>query len=64
MVYGFPLFSLCVEFSNKNRTLVIQYSIKIEQDIECGGGYIKVMSGISLQNSICLTLLHIIFNVK
>ena len=33
------------EFSNKNRTLVIQYSIKFEQDIECGGGYIKLLSG-------------------
>ncbi|XP_021828737.1 calreticulin-3 [Prunus avium] len=33
------------EFSNKNRSLVIQYSIKFEQEIECGGGYIKLMSG-------------------
>ncbi|OEL21175.1 Calreticulin-3, partial [Dichanthelium oligosanthes] len=33
------------EFSNKNRTLVVQYSIKFEQDIECGGAYIKLMSG-------------------
>ncbi|KAI5006902.1 hypothetical protein ZWY2020_042114, partial [Hordeum vulgare] len=33
------------EFSNKGRTLVVQYSIKFEQEIECGGGYIKVMSG-------------------
>ncbi|KAK4762354.1 hypothetical protein SAY86_008122 [Trapa natans] len=33
------------EFSNKNRTLVLQYSIKFEQDIECGGGYIKLLSG-------------------
>ncbi|XP_068646682.1 calreticulin-3-like isoform X2 [Aristolochia californica] len=33
------------EFSNKNRTLVVQYSIKFEQDIECGGGYIKLLSG-------------------
>ncbi|KAI3797701.1 hypothetical protein L1987_32964 [Smallanthus sonchifolius] len=33
------------EFSNQNRTLVLQYSIKFEQDIECGGGYIKLMSG-------------------
>ncbi|CAL4953266.1 unnamed protein product [Urochloa decumbens] len=33
------------QFSNKNRTLVVQYSIKFEQDIECGGGYIKLMSG-------------------
>lgn len=33
------------EFSNKDRTLVVQYSIKFEQDIECGGGYIKLLSG-------------------
>ena len=33
------------EFSNKDRTLVLQYSIKFEQDIECGGGYIKLHSG-------------------
>ncbi|KAF5465398.1 hypothetical protein F2P56_015411 [Juglans regia] len=33
------------EFSNENRTLVVQYSIKFEQDIECGGGYIKLLSG-------------------
>lgn len=33
------------EFTNKNRTLVIQYSIKFEQEIECGGGYIKLLSG-------------------
>ncbi|KAK9159620.1 hypothetical protein Syun_005961 [Stephania yunnanensis] len=32
------------EFSNKNKTLVLQYSIKFEQDIECGGGYIKLLS--------------------
>ncbi|KAK1314246.1 Calreticulin-3 [Acorus calamus] len=33
------------EFSNKGRTLVFQYSIKFEQDIECGGGYMKLLSG-------------------
>ncbi|KAM7489687.1 hypothetical protein LguiB_027171 [Lonicera macranthoides] len=33
------------EISNKDRTLVVQYSIKFEQDIECGGGYIKLHSG-------------------
>ncbi|XP_039133028.1 calreticulin-3-like [Dioscorea cayenensis subsp. rotundata] len=33
------------EFSNENRTLVLQYSVKFEQDIECGGGYIKLLSG-------------------
>ncbi|KAL3833889.1 hypothetical protein ACJIZ3_008625 [Penstemon smallii] len=33
------------EFNNKNRTLVVQYSIRFEQDIECGGGNIKLLSG-------------------
>lgn len=33
------------ELTNKNRTLVLQYSIKFEQDVECGGGYIKLLSG-------------------
>lgn len=33
------------EFTNKNRTLVVQYSIRFEQEIECGGGYIKLLSG-------------------
>ncbi|WRX24093.1 Calreticulin/calnexin - like 4 [Theobroma cacao] len=32
------------EFTNKNRTLVLQYSLRFEQDIECGGGYIKLLS--------------------
>jgi len=29
-------------FSNKDKPLVIQFSIKHEQNIDCGGGYIKV----------------------
>ena len=33
------------EFSNKGKNLVIQYSVKIEQKIECGGAYIKLLSG-------------------
>ncbi|KAI4372467.1 hypothetical protein MLD38_010694 [Melastoma candidum] len=33
------------EFTNKDRTLVVQYSVKNEQDIECGGSYIKLLSG-------------------
>ncbi|KAK1267245.1 Calreticulin-3 [Acorus gramineus] len=33
------------ELSNMGRTLVVQYSIKFEQDIECGGGYMKLLSG-------------------
>merc|ERR1712093_646871 len=30
------------EFSNEGKTLVIQYSAKFEQDIDCGGGYLKI----------------------
>lgn len=29
-------------FSNKNRTLVIQFNVKHEQSIDCGGGYVKL----------------------
>lgn len=29
-------------FSNKGKDLVIQYSVKNEQSIDCGGGYMKV----------------------
>lgn len=29
-------------FSNKGKSLVVQFSVKHEQDIDCGGGYIKV----------------------
>jgi calreticulin len=31
------------EFSNKGKTLVLQFSIKHEQNIDCGGGYIKLL---------------------
>jgi len=30
------------EFSNEKKTLVVQFSIKHEQNIDCGGGYIKI----------------------
>merc|ERR1712010_283915 len=30
------------EFSNEGKNLVIQYSVKFEQDIDCGGGYLKI----------------------
>lgn len=30
--------------SNKGKTLVIQFTIKHEQDIDCGGGYLKLMA--------------------
>lgn len=29
-------------FSNKDKELVIQFSVKHEQSIDCGGGYVKV----------------------
>lgn len=29
-------------FSNKGKTLVIQYTVKHEQKMDCGGGYVKI----------------------
>ncbi|KAL7721288.1 Calreticulin [Entamoeba marina] len=31
------------EFTNKDSNLVVQYNLKFEQNIDCGGGYIKLM---------------------
>jgi calreticulin len=31
-------------FSNEGKTLVIQFTVKHEQEIDCGGGYVKVFS--------------------
>lgn len=31
------------EFSNKGKTLVVQFSVKHEQNIDCGGGYVKLL---------------------
>jgi calreticulin len=31
------------DFSNKGKTLVLQYSVKHEQNIDCGGGYVKIL---------------------
>ncbi|XP_042457520.1 calreticulin-like [Zingiber officinale] len=33
------------EFNNKGKTLVFQFSVKHEQKLDCGGGYIKLLSG-------------------
>jgi calreticulin len=30
------------KFSNEDKTLVIQFTVKHEQKIDCGGGYVKV----------------------
>jgi calreticulin len=39
------------EFSNKGKTLVLQYSVKHEQNIDCGGGYVKILpAGIDQEN--------------
>lgn len=29
-------------FSNKDNSLVVQFTVKHEQNIDCGGGYVKV----------------------
>ena len=36
-------------FSNEGKTLVVQFTVKHEQTIDCGGGYVKVsdVEGIS-----------------
>jgi calreticulin len=31
------------KFSNKGKSVVIQFTVKHEQNIDCGGGYVKVM---------------------
>lgn len=31
------------EFSNEGKDLILQYSVKHEQNIDCGGGYIKIL---------------------
>jgi calreticulin len=39
------------EFSNEGKDLIIQYSVKHEQNIDCGGGYIKVLpKGLDQEN--------------
>lgn len=30
------------EFSNKDKPLIVQYSVKHEQNIDCGGAYVKL----------------------
>ena len=33
------------DFSNEKKTLVIQFSVKNEQKIDCGGAYVKILPG-------------------
>lgn len=35
-------------FSNEGKNLVIQFTVKHEQNIDCGGGYVKVLIIINL----------------
>ena len=40
----FAIYSeLAKPFDNKGKDLVLQYSVKHEQDLDCGGGYIKLL---------------------
>jgi calreticulin len=39
------------EFSNKDKPLVLQFIVKHEQDIDCGGGYVKILpTGLDQEN--------------
>jgi len=39
------------QFSNEGKDLILQYSVKHEQRIDCGGGYIKILpSGLKQEN--------------
>lgn len=38
----YALSSRFEDFSNKDQSLVIQFTVKHEQSIDCGGGYIKL----------------------
>ena len=43
-------------FSNEGKTLVIQFTVKHEQKIDCGGGYVKVSGGLLSPFSLSLSL--------
>ena len=34
-----------LEFNNKDKTLVFQFTVKHERKFDCGGGYMKLLSG-------------------
>jgi len=39
------------DFSNKDKPLIVQYSVKHEQNIDCGGGYLKILpAGLDQEN--------------
>ncbi|CAF2430944.1 unnamed protein product [Rotaria sp. Silwood2] len=50
------------QFSNEGKTLVIQFSVKHEQKIDCGGGYVKVYpAGTDQKGLTGDSLYHIMF---
>lgn len=54
-------------FSNEGKTLVIQFQVKHEQNIDCGGGYVKVCflieTFVNSSFTICfLVTLYILFD--
>ena len=40
-------------FSNEGKTLVVQFTVKHEQKIDCGGGYLKVRYLYTFNNINC-----------
>lgn len=40
-------------FSNEGKTLVIQFQVKHEQTIDCGGGYVKVCTELFSTANFC-----------
>jgi len=38
------------DFSNRDKTLVLQFIVKHEQNIDCGGGYVKLIPASALDN--------------
>jgi len=39
------------EFSNKGKDLIVQYSVKHEQNIDCGGAYVKLLPANAFEGS-------------
>jgi len=47
----YQISSATEEFSNKGKTLVLQFSVRHEQNIDCGGGYVKLLpAGLDQEN--------------
>ena len=49
------------EFSTKDKTLVLQFAVTFEQDIDCGGGYLKVIPTTDAKDFDGDSLYHVMF---